>query len=181
MIVRPTENIYLAYWRGLDGPQSGSNRPHAEFNSLMQEKHTDRVTVSPQARALNSMANKADGDKGGRLDLGGLTKLGDISSLKLGDIRDVLGEEFSGFRSAFGKFLRERGIDRTPPFTLTSDREGNVTVQGEHPRQEEIEAIFAEHPELRDKFSKISAMSSLLRAARAPIFGILVFIYGSIK
>jgi hypothetical protein len=147
-----------AYLYGLYGSRSVSNTQYAELVPQAKENGADKVTVSPEAQQLNSITNNE----------GGLIKElfpGVDGPVKLENIRSAVAEEFSAFKSAFGNYLRERGIDRTPSFTLTSDGEGKVRVRGEHPQKEEIEAIFTEHPELRDQFAKVSAMSSLVRAA----------------
>jgi len=53
--------------------------------------------------------------------------------------------------------------------SLRSDAFGNVRVAGEHPEKEKIEAVFRDNPDTANRFRQISALSSLMRAAKESI------------
>jgi len=79
--------------------------------------------------------------------------------------REKLAAETASFSTAVGKIFQEAGIQVPPEVVLSSDAEGNVRVANDHPDRERIEQVFRDNPQYRDEFSRISAQSSLLRAA----------------
>lgn len=84
---------------------------------------------------------------------------------------DEMREFFQEKAAALGKEVRGRltalGISADEPLDLSVDREGKVRVAGEHPQKDEIEALFAEDPELANDFRQVSSTGSFIKACEA--------------
>jgi hypothetical protein len=72
----------------------------------------------------------------------------------------------SKFNSDFRSLLRENGVRLDTPIELGHAPDGSVMVKNDHPHRKAIEAIFSEHPELRNEYTKITSMLTLVEHAR---------------
>ncbi|MBP8649518.1 MAG: hypothetical protein WAP34_03600 [Desulfomonilia bacterium] len=72
----------------------------------------------------------------------------------------------SKFNSDFRSLLREKGVGLDTPIELGHASDGSVMVTNDHPHRNAIEAIFAERPELRNEYTKITSMLTLVEHAR---------------
>jgi hypothetical protein len=72
----------------------------------------------------------------------------------------------SAFDSDFRSLLREKDISLNAPIELGHASDGSVIVKNSHPDKEAIEAIFAEHPDLRNEYTKITSMLGLAQHAQ---------------
>jgi len=79
--------------------------------------------------------------------------------------RKSLVAETASFSAAVNSKFQDAGISMPPEAVLSLDGDGKVRVANDHPDRARIEQVFQDNPELRDQFSKISAQSSILRAA----------------
>ncbi len=79
--------------------------------------------------------------------------------------RESLARDTASFAEDVGKMFRAAGIRVPPNPVLTNDAQGYVRVAGDHPDKDTIEQLFKDNPELQQRYAKISAGSSLLRAA----------------
>lgn len=79
--------------------------------------------------------------------------------------RESLAQDTASFAEDVGKKLRAAGIRVPPNPILTNDAQGYVRVANDHPDKDKIEQLFEDNPELQQRYAKISAGSSLLRAA----------------
>lgn len=72
----------------------------------------------------------------------------------------------SKFNSDFRSLLREKGVGLDTPIELGHASDGSVMVTNDHSHRNAIEAIFAERPELRNEYTKITSMLTLVEHAR---------------
>ncbi|WP_024851997.1 hypothetical protein [Hydrogenovibrio kuenenii] len=79
--------------------------------------------------------------------------------------RAELEKETKSFSEDVRQLLEKAGIHVPPEVALTNDRQGYVRVANDHPDKQRIEQMFKDHPELQQRYAKISAVSSLHRAA----------------
>lgn len=79
--------------------------------------------------------------------------------------RESIAHDTASFALDVGKMFRETGIGVPPNPVLGNDYQGYVRVANGHPDKSKIEQLFKENPELQQRYAKISAGSSLLRAA----------------
>lgn len=78
---------------------------------------------------------------------------------------EALAKETASLAGDVGKKFRGLGVQTPPDPVLGTDYSGQVRVSNNHPDKEKIERLFTDNPELRDRFAKISANASVLRAA----------------
>lgn len=79
--------------------------------------------------------------------------------------RESLARDMASFAADAGRMFHEAGISVPPHPVLTNDFQGHVRVAGDHPDKDRIEQLFRDNPEMQQRYAKISAGSSLLRAA----------------
>ncbi|SBV93835.1 conserved hypothetical protein [uncultured delta proteobacterium] len=68
-----------------------------------------------------------------------------------------------GFIDTLYTTLSENGVDLTQKMTLRLDRNNSLTVAGEHPEKERMDAILSENPALSTAFGEIASQSEVLR------------------
>jgi hypothetical protein len=78
---------------------------------------------------------------------------------------EALQAEKADFAEAIGNYFREAGINVPPEPVLRSDWQGAIRVANNHPDKAGIEQIFQDHPEMQQRFARISGAESLARAA----------------
>ncbi len=79
--------------------------------------------------------------------------------------RESLAQDTADFAAEVRKKFHDAGIRVPPDPVLTNDSQGYVRVANDHPDKDRIEQLFKDTPELQQRYAKISAESSLLRAA----------------
>lgn len=79
--------------------------------------------------------------------------------------RESLAHDMASFAADVGNMFHEAGIHVPPNPILTNDFQGYVRVANDHPDKDKIEQLFKDNPQLQQRYAKISAQSSLLRAA----------------
>ncbi|ASP38965.1 hypothetical protein CHH28_09860 [Bacterioplanes sanyensis] len=72
-----------------------------------------------------------------------------IASFSLPTQADV-----EAFQQDFKRAMTKANLDWSGKIDLTVNNEGKVTVKGDHPHKERIEALFEQNPELRQGFDK---------------------------
>lgn len=78
---------------------------------------------------------------------------------------ESLAHDTASFAADVGNKFREAGIHVPPNPILSNDSQGYVRVANDHPDKDKIEQLFKDNPELQQSYARISAESSLLRAA----------------
>jgi len=76
----------------------------------------------------------------------------------------LLQEHFLG---AMNTKLEAAGIDTETPITLKRNADGSISVVGDHPDKEKIEALFTEEPVLAEAFNAIADQCELARKIKA--------------
>lgn len=79
--------------------------------------------------------------------------------------RESLTRDTASFAADIAKVFGEAGIRVPPEPVLGNDAQGHVRVANDHPDKDRIERLFEDNPELQQRYAKLSAGSSLLRAA----------------
>lgn len=132
---------------------TGYQRPAdcSKFVARGSEPQEDQVDISPQGSMLTLLSDELFGSGSGKVDLG--------------DLRGTCREATALFHESTLAMFKEHGIDSTREAVLTSDFEGKIRVANDHPDGEKIEAAFEDNPELANRFRRLSALGSLLRAA----------------
>ncbi|WP_051261010.1 hypothetical protein [Desulfovibrio inopinatus] len=87
-------------------------------------------------------------------------------AVSLDDIKAAMEQKQQALEEDIDALFRENDIATSPSVTLTTDGEGRVRVQGDHPQKAEIEALFEESPELSNDFRAVSGLSSLVEAGK---------------
>lgn len=85
--------------------------------------------------------------------------------VSLSDLESGLERKQEQLEDDIAALFLENGISRPPEVELTTDGEGGVRVQGGHPQKKQIEALFADDPELSSDFRAVSGLSSLVEAS----------------
>ncbi|WP_461208503.1 hypothetical protein [Desulfocurvus sp. DL9XJH121] len=78
------------------------------------------------------------------------------------DMTEDLQKLQAGFVDALTDRLGEQGVDITQSFLLTTDDEGNIVVDGEHPDKEAIEEILNSDKTLKAAYETIAEQAELL-------------------
>ncbi|WP_321404229.1 hypothetical protein [Maridesulfovibrio sp.] len=117
-----------------------------------QTRAQDTVTLSGAGKLMSSFFSGLgiDFTPGKKISLNELEKGAQQQQQKLDD--DI--------KSMFLK----NGIDVPPEVQLTSDENGHVRVEGDHPQLDQIEKLFSDNPDIENEFRKVSGMSSLVTA-----------------
>lgn len=68
-----------------------------------------------------------------------------------------------GFIDTLYTTLSENDVDLTQKMTLRLDRNSSLTVAGEHPEKERVDAILSQNPTLSTAFGEIASQSEVLR------------------
>ncbi len=79
---------------------------------------------------------------------------------------ESLTHDMAGFSVDIGNVFRNAGVHVPPDPVLSNDYDGNVVVVNDHPDKTTIERLFKDNPELQQRYAKISAGASLLRAGK---------------
>lgn len=87
--------------------------------------------------------------------------------ISIDEMRQFFQEKSAQFQAEVNNRLLAAGVGITQPLDLTTDASGNVKVVGDHPQKDQIEAMFADDPELANQFRQISATGSLIKACEA--------------
>ncbi len=78
------------------------------------------------------------------------------------DLQGAITEDLAVFKDMLAQTLAEAGIDRDPGFEVGQGADGRLTIDSDRPDKAEIEQALNANKTLRDKFTRISAYSSLL-------------------
>ncbi len=81
--------------------------------------------------------------------------------------RESLDRDVASFAEKVRQIFQQAGIHVPPNPVIGNDFQGKVQVENDHPEREKIEQLFRDNPELQKEFTRISAQSSLLRAAES--------------
>lgn len=68
-----------------------------------------------------------------------------------------------GFVDALYKTLSEKNFDLSQKMTLRLNSDNTLTVMGDHPEKEYMDAVLAENPALSAAFGEIASQSEVLR------------------
>lgn len=98
-----------------------------------------------------------------------LFKYADDGVITGDEMRLELAEAKSEYLSRLKTAMAAHGLEASQPFRLTSDAQGQVRVVGEHPGKAQIEALFAEDPQLTQAFHRTSAIAHLIANAEEAI------------
>ncbi|MBN1589526.1 MAG: hypothetical protein JW888_08430 [Pirellulales bacterium] len=124
----------------------------------------------PDATSLAHEADSVDISGAGEL-LASLTK--DLfwgvepradGAIHVEDIQKAYEGALSQFKGRLADLMRTEDIDRSGEAVLQTDATGQIRVVGDHPDKAQIEALFAEHPELGNEFRHLAATAGLLGA-----------------
>lgn len=146
---------------------------HAVGSSYQAEAIDTSITAPQPPAATQGVPKSGDtvdlSDKGKMVaaffaDLGVEYQPG--KAITLDDLEAGLRKTEKQFRDDTATLFLENGIPLDPPVELTSDSEGSVRVNGDHPYKQQIEQLFEENPELSNDFRKTSALSSMVEAGR---------------
>ena len=74
--------------------------------------------------------------------------------------------ELNSFLQLVKERLAAAGIDTPLSFEITSEADGNLRIRGNHPQQDEIEAVLRDDPEVIAAFGRLAATQQLAQAAR---------------
>lgn len=85
-------------------------------------------------------------------------------AVSLDDLKGALAQKRQALEDDVNGLFLESGIATEPPVNLTTDGQGRVLVQGDHPQKAEIEALFEGDPALSNDFRAVSGLSSLVEA-----------------
>ncbi|WP_415719346.1 hypothetical protein [Maridesulfovibrio sp.] len=85
-------------------------------------------------------------------------------SISLDDLEKGLQEQKKELETDINSLFFNNGIKVPPEVKLTSDENGHVRVEGDHPQSEQIEKLFADNPDLENDFKKVSGLSSMVNA-----------------
>lgn len=85
-------------------------------------------------------------------------------SVHLDAMRAYSNQQRNSLSARIQEALKEAGIDTSRQIRLETGREGSVVVANDHPQRDEIEQIFRERRDLRDRFVEIDTLSSFVRS-----------------
>ncbi|WP_147819233.1 hypothetical protein [Salidesulfovibrio onnuriiensis] len=150
------------------------------INPIQSAYQTQTVDPVQRSREL-APKETAPASTGDRVDLSDMGKLVSRFFAKLGvdytpgkavtlvDLENGLERKQAELKDNVTALFLENGISTTPPVELTSDEEGHIRVKGDHPDKEKIEKLFEDNPDLGNDFRAVSALSSLVKAARESV------------
>lgn len=147
-------NIYTnnANYQG-PSKRAGSQTQAADIASQMPGGDTVSISGQGRAAASGSLMSEALG----------LDRNGD-NTISIDEIRQTLQEDTSRLQQEFSAWRISQGLGLEPPVELSTDAQGNVTVQGDHPDKAVIEEYFAQNDGMSNLFSSVSANASLYKA-----------------
>ncbi|MCE5269976.1 hypothetical protein LLH00_01675 [bacterium] len=136
----------------------GSAAPPAEDENANVTTQEDTVDISPEAK------DKAEKDPGAQA-------RGLLESLNIldGFSPEALKEKSTALKEDLDELFQRAGIDTSTEISLTTGYDGSVLVSGEHPDKAKIEKLFADNPELANRFREVSGMASMIRACQEGI------------
>jgi hypothetical protein len=153
MSVSSLPQVYQpAYCQAIQSQQERSGDPLQIVEKTESTTQEDQVSISRGGRLLSNMPPlfseeiEADG------------------VISLDEMRDFFREKSAAFESEVRRRLNAIGVDATQTLDLTTDRKGNVRVEGDNPDKEKIEAMFADDPELANDFREVSSTGSFIKA-----------------
>jgi len=118
----------------------------------------DTVEISPEAK------DKAQSDQGALAR--GLLESLDILD---GFSPEALQEKSTALKEDLDVLFERAGIDTSAEINLTTGYDGSVLVSGDNPDKVKIEKLFADNPELANRFREVSGMASMIRACQEGI------------
>lgn len=121
-----------------------------------QSDSGDELSISPLAQMLS----------GDELMESMLGVTAENDRINIEDVARVQQQRIADFQRRMATALKKAGIDVSDPIRLQVDASGSVIVTNEHPCEEEIEALIQRDDALSNNFRHISAVGSLLEAAR---------------
>ena len=119
------------------------------------EPIVDELSLSQGAQALAESGAEPPGVFGPRLSGG---------AIYVEDIRGNYEQNLAGLRDRLRQQFAEHGIDTSSEIRLQTASDGSVFVAGDHPQKAEIEQLFVDQPQLRDRFVQVDAQASFMRA-----------------
>ncbi len=130
------------------------------FSDMLAEAiDSDTVLSDSPVTSAGSEAQDSQGSQ----DILGINELFGFGHVITGaDLRAAVTEDLAAFKNMLSKTLSEAGIDRDPGFEVQQGVDGRLTIDSDRPDKVEIEQVLNENNSLRDKFTRISAYSSLL-------------------
>lgn len=75
-------------------------------------------------------------------------------------------EETADLAADLDRRLRASGIDTGIPVTLTVRGNGTIGVAGDHPQRQAIERLFADDPELANRYRKVAGDNHMIATAQ---------------
>ncbi|MFZ5830965.1 MAG: hypothetical protein ACOY3P_12800 [Planctomycetota bacterium] len=149
-----------AWWRPQSDKRSNEGVACGE-SSCSPGSMEDELSISSEAQAAE--AKLGDGEGFPRIHPE-IPRQPD-GSLRLEDMKVYWERQQAALGAGIRAVFDEAGIDTSQPIQLAMAGDGRVTVLGDHPQKDDIERVFDEHPELRDKFAEVSALGSLIHSA----------------
>lgn len=132
-------------------PAPSSSATEASPVTLSAQAKTSQSAAAQAVAQFESMVQQSQARPHSQNSTASGSTLGTIPSIKTfseADVRDYEKKLMQTFEAA--------GIDTTQQISLTTDYEGKVVVQGDHPDKQKIEAMFAEDKDLRNGFVQTS-------------------------
>ncbi len=86
-------------------------------------------------------------------------------SISLEDLNIGLEKSSKELNDNINTLFLQNGIKTNPAVELTSDHEGKIRVNNDHPQKDKIEKLFEDNPELANDFRGVSALSSMVKAS----------------
>ena len=117
----------------------------AEIGTLQEV--TDQAKLSALAPRIQSLFREIAGSDGNVLE----TLSGNIEKLQ------------DGFVETLYSVLSKENIDLSQKMTLRLDGGNNLTVAGDHPEKDHVNAMLADQPALSSAFGEIASQSEVLR------------------
>jgi len=111
------------------------------------QEMTDQAKLSALAPRIQAMFSEGAGTGG---------NVADTLSANIEKLQD-------GFVETLYNVLSEENIDLSHKMTLRLDSNNGLTVAGDHPDKDQINAVLAGHPALSSAFGEIASQSEVLR------------------
>ncbi len=120
---------------------------------------SDRVDISDQGK---EMSLSSAGVLASKLFEGIETSDG----ISLDELGGLLRKKSAALKEDLDSLFERAGIDGADEICLTVGYDGSVLVKGEHPDKANIEKLFADDPELSNRFREVSGLAEIIRAGQ---------------
>lgn len=86
----------------------------------------------------------------------------------VGNLTREAENQFSEFKRAMQQLLASAGIDTGWQLVLSSDGRGGITVNGDHPDKDKIEALLQSNPDLITRFHAVEKAYQAVQSGSQP-------------